>query len=810
MNNNSYRNKKSFVHLKQVVKLLSQHDTHLLSCRSLGWLTGSTLLLFAASTSPVAAQTQTTIVNETFRNSTAFGWDSSNSKGPNLQPSCLTAAGTSPSGGALSNLPNCGSIADPPGQGALRLTDQVNHNNIGGEQAYAFYNFAIPSSVPLTIQFNTYAYGGQGDGGADGITFFLFDANTQNPAPGGFGGSLGYAQRQNGNTIDPGIPNAYAGIGVDEFGNFVNDAEARGTGCGTGNYAAYRQSPVTGPNPPNIRNTVTVRGPGNGTQGYCYLDSNYTNNNRSSLTTPPRAAGQPHVVTITLNPTSSTTSQIAISIDNNPVVLSTTLTGQRPSQFKLGFASSTGNEQNIHEIQNLVITALNPPLPNLTIAKTHSPISFSQGGTGTYTLSVTNTGNGATTAPVTVTDTLPAGFTYVSSTGTNWICFPSGQVVNCTYDAVAPAGQPLPNLTLTVSVSPTTAPGIYTNTATVPRDGVNQVPPNTATDQTPVLGPVSAIKTVNDLNNPNGGNAKAGDVLVYTTTITNNTSNPANSVTFQDPIPDNTSYVPGSTTLNGTAVADVNGAMPFVNAALVNSPGQPVGQITAGQAAIVTFQVKINNPLPNTVTQVANSGLISNNGLPPVSTGSTINTPFSPTIIPVNGQARLRLVKRVTNLTRNGTPIGGINFGSFVSVNADDTAPGWSQLPPVGVPSILPTTPVQSGDEVEYTVYFLSDGVQDAQNVQFCDLIPSGTTFNPDSFGPGSGISLNRAGVVRSLTNVADADEGTFFSPLAPLPAGNTCSNQNNPDGAVVVNLGTIPSAAGSNYGFVRFRTRIN
>jgi len=51
---------------------------------------------------------------------------------------------------------------------------------------------------------------------------------------------------------------------------------------------------------------------------------------------------------------------------------------------------------------------------------------------------------------------------------------------------------------------------------------------------------------------------------------------------------------------------------------------------------------------------------------------------------------------------------------------------------------------------------------------------------------------------------------GNFFSPLAPLPAKNACPNPNNPDGAVIVNLGNISNAVGSNFGFIRFRVRIN
>jgi len=82
----------------------------------------------------------------------------------------------------------------------------------------------------------------------------------------------------------------------------------------------------------------------------------------------------------------------------------------------------------------------------------------------------------------------------------------------------------------------------------------------------------------------------------------------------------------------------------------------------------------------------------------------------------------------------------------------------------------------------------------------------------PDSFGTATGIQLNRAGAEKALTNSIDTDEGSFFTPLAPLPNGNACpaNAQTNANGSVVVNLGEVSSTLGQNFGFVRFRVRID
>ena len=174
--------------------------------------------------------------------------------------------------------------------------------------------------------------------------------------------------------------------------------------------------------------------------------------------------------------------------------------------------------------------------------------------------------------------------------------------------------------------------------------------------------------------------------------------------------------------------------------------------------------------------------------------------------------ANLRLVKRITNVTRNGATIPGVNFNSIVDDpnSTDDNAAGFSQIPLVGVPQIGAEAPLQSGDIIEYTVYFLSDGDGPAENVRFCDPIPTGTTFVEDSFGSGSGLTVNRANTVSTLTNASDTDTGFFFSPLAPLPANNGCINTSNQNGSALVDLGSISRTPGFNFGFVRFNVTVD
>lgn len=105
--------------------------------------------------------------------------------------------------------------------------------------------------------------------------------------------------------------------------------------------------------------------------------------------------------------------------------------------------------------------------PDLTIDKSHAG-NFRSGQQGTYSLTVTN-GSGAvgpTTGTTTVTDTLPAGLTYVSATGSGWTCANVAQLVTCTRTAAIAAGASAPPITLTVNVGDGARPSV-TNTAEV-------------------------------------------------------------------------------------------------------------------------------------------------------------------------------------------------------------------------------------------------------------------------------------------------------------------------------------------------------
>lgn len=176
------------------------------------------------------------------------------------------------------------------------------------------------------------------------------------------------------------------------------------------------------------------------------------------------------------------------------------------------------------------------------------------------------------------------------------------------------------------------------------------------------------------------------------------------------------------------------------------------------------------------------------------------------------------LVKRITAIngdsTRNpndNTPLNLVIDDTTSAKSSDDNNSNW---PTNYLKGAIDGGKVKPGDEVEYTIYFLSTGNFPVKNLSFCDLVPGNTTFSPNSFASGQGIQLAIGSTVTPLTNVPDGDKGEYFVPNST--PSSTCSSSNT-NGAVVVNVvkGTeqLSNATGAgtpsdSYGFVRFRAK--
>ena len=152
---------------------------------------------------------------------------------------------------------------------------------------------------------------------------------------------------------------------------------------------------------------------------------------------------------------------------------------------------------------------------DLSLAMTHVG-NFSQGGSGTYTATVTNTGPGdkAAGALVTVTGAPPVGLTVTAMSGAGWDCT---TLPSCTRSDLLSATASYPAISITVAVaanaaSPLLNSATVTTAATDPASGNN-----TANDSTIILVPPDLTVTKTHVGNFIQGQVGAS----YAATVTN-------------------------------------------------------------------------------------------------------------------------------------------------------------------------------------------------------------------------------------------------------------------------------------------------
>jgi uncharacterized protein (TIGR03437 family) len=156
--------------------------------------------------------------------------------------------------------------------------------------------------------------------------------------------------------------------------------------------------------------------------------------------------------------------------------------------------------------------------PSLSITKTHTG-NFVAGGSGTYTLVVTNTGNGPTLAPqiVQIFDNPPSGMTVTAISGTGWLCA-NGSLVGCNRGDALAAGASYPPVTVTVSIAANATTPLV-NVATAQGGGASGT--STASDPTTIQGPPSLAIT-----KTHTGNFIVGQTGAYTLTVRNTGTGP--------------------------------------------------------------------------------------------------------------------------------------------------------------------------------------------------------------------------------------------------------------------------------------------
>ena len=157
-----------------------------------------------------------------------------------------------------------------------------------------------------------------------------------------------------------------------------------------------------------------------------------------------------------------------------------------------------------------------PPLPDLSVTKTHTG-NFSQGQIGaSYLVTVNNAsaGDKLDTENVTVTDTAPTGLTITAMSGSGWTCT---TLPICTRSDVLAGGASYPPMTVTVTVAANATSPLVNSVAVTSTAGESDVTNNSASDSTIILVPPDLT-----ISKTHSGNFSQGQVgAIYSTVVSN-------------------------------------------------------------------------------------------------------------------------------------------------------------------------------------------------------------------------------------------------------------------------------------------------
>ncbi|MEO0394810.1 MAG: DUF11 domain-containing protein [Cyanobacteria bacterium P01_A01_bin.137] len=348
---------------------------------------------------------------------------------------------------------------------------------------------------------------------------------------------------------------------------------------------------------------------------------------------------------------------------------------------------------------------------------------------------------------------------------------------------------------------------------------------------------------------------EAGYSVTYTYKIGNQNPFALGGVLFRDILPstDERTYVPGSLVNPLGGIVNTYGNSQQLEITGMNVP--------ANQTAVLSVQVLI--PADTPPGELFNQAELEN--IPIGFGGPRLLSDYPPTgarpdptpltvTTPIATNPNVLLVKRITALNGSTT-----TTGDDLSIYIDEaTNPYDDNTITVAAPS-APTDPPQdtnqwptlatylvggidggnvlTNDIIEYTIYFLSSGDTTADNVHFCDYIPTFTSFLANGFngempiatggipGVDLGVEIFRNGSSSFYTGANDGDAVVYFPPgIDPADDsrftgidcdGNLSTANDNTNGAVVVDLGDILNASSAGnvvndaYGYVRFRTTV-
>ncbi|MER5641244.1 hypothetical protein ABT095_30400 [Kitasatospora sp. NPDC002227] len=592
---------------------------------------------------------------------------------------------------------------------------------------------AFPSDLGIIAEFQYASFGGTAFDGkrGDGMAFFLADGSAAQ-GTGALGGALGYACSGSSTTCSTnGVPGAYLGVGLDEFGNFSSSAIGNG-------------------GPGAAANNIVLRGGGNRTTGYRFgkgvasPGSTVETGSRDKLRTvriSVRPSGSKVLLSLWSDSGPGTT--LASLITDFDV---TTITDQPklPTTLRVGFSAGTGGATNNHDVNSL---SVNVPV-NLSVAMTGAPVTVRAGADKvTYTITVSNDATNDLTA-ARIRDTVPA------LTKVTWTCTASsgsacgqaagsGNVLDTTAD-LKRSGTVTYTVTGTAPTSPTTIRNTVTVTPPADRTDLNTAD-NTATADTTVTAGPADIATAKESTGQ--GPVVPGQTFGYKITTSNLGPADTTNVTMTDSLPTPLLLVatPTGCTVNKRTITC-----------------GPVASLTVGQSLSWTITVRLDAAYTGDGSDVLNTATSGSDATDPKPDNNT-----SAATGPPGGVAAPQADLSATKKPVTTTPVApGETYAYQVTV----TNAGPSQA--VGVKAV---------DQLPSMLSFVSsdDGCTATGSTVTC---PSGAALAPgaarswvftvrlDPAYQGTGSDIRNTATASATTRDPDTTNNT--SPAAGPPGG--------------------------------------
>jgi len=469
----------------------------------------------------------------------------------------------------------------------------------------------------------------------------------------------------------------------------------------------------------------------------------------------------------------------------------------------------------------VVRTTVNAPI--LTISK-KAPVSVSAGANLTYEITYSNTG-GMDATGVIITDTVPAGASFVSATGGGT---ESGGIVTWTIGNLAKGASATVTFTVKAPATDGTAIknsvyGLVCNELTAKVTGPEVI---TLTTGKPILSVSKAADKTE---------VKPGEKLTYTITYGNTGNVTATAVTITDAIPFNADF----DSATGTYAYDA--AKRIVT--------WTIGDVAAGGNATVTLTVTVKGTLNNgdkinnttysvsatnadavygtavttavvkpvlSVTKTADAATVDiggtitytltyNNtgGANATTTVITDKVPANTTFVSATGggtESGGTVIWNIGNLAKT-TGTGTVSFtvrttttnlaeGTAITNDTYSIASAEITTPVAGAVKVATTVKspkltvsktanvaVKAGDDLTYTISYSNAGKKAATNVVITDTVPAGTTFKSATDG-----GFNNSGIVTwNIANLPAGASGTVsFTVTVPVGTANGTEIKNS------------------------------